>query len=311
LSSKSNGDLADLAEAFRGITVTIVTPFSDENLDIDLGGMRSNLRALVGSGISVIAPAGNTGEYHSLTVEEIKSVASVSVEEAAGQVPIVVGVGGDLRTAIALARYAQGIGAAGILLHEPAHTFATEEGLYQYYLEICQAVDFGVAIYKRTPRLTDKVILRVARACPNVVAIKYAWNDVASYSQLVGEAPSRVTCACGSAERWALPFSSTGTTGFTSGIANFAPDRVVEYWRALQKDPPAARAMWRELARIEDLRAAEGSAFNVPVVKLAMDLAGHAAGPARPPLSPVRDDMARSVRCILAAWGIVPSNGNE
>ena len=311
MSSKTNGELTDLADAFRGITVTIVTPFLGDTFDVDPEGMRRNLRALIGSGVSVIVPAGNTGEYHSLTVEEITSVASVAVEEAAGQIPVVIGVGGDLRTAIAIAQDAQRIGAAGILLHEPAHTFATEEGLYEYYLEICQAVDFGVAIYKRTPRLTDKVMLRVARACQNVVAIKYAWNDVASYSQLVSEAPSRVTCACGSAERWALPFSATGTTGFTSGIANFAPERVLAYWHALQNDPPSARLMWTELARIEDLRAADGSAFNVPVVKCAMHLLGYAAGPPRPPLSPVAGEMEASVRCILSDWGLVPSTADR
>lgn len=311
MSSVPNGAIADLAEAFRGVTVTIVTPFLTNSLSIDLEGMRSNVRMLAGSGISVIVPAGNTGEYHSLTVEEIQAVAGLTVEEVAGRVPVVLGVGGDLKTAVALAQRAQQLGAAGILLHEPSHTFVTEEGLYCYYRDICRAVDIGVAVYKRTPRLTDDILIRVARACPNVVAIKYAWNDVASYSQLVADAPSYVTCACGSAERWALSFSSTGTTGFTSGIANFAPELPLEFWRALQNDAGQAQAMWRQLVRIEDLRAADASAFNVPVVKHAMELIGCAAGPVRPPLSPVSNEMAESVRRILDDWGVLPGAGRR
>lgn len=307
MTSQLNGTLADLADAFRGVTVTIVTPFLEESQELDLEGMRRNVRSLAASGVSVIVPAGNTGEYHSLTPSEVKTIAELTIKEAAARAPVVVGVGGDLNTAIALAQDAQRFGAAGILIHEPSHTFATSEGLYRYYREISEAIDIGVALYKRTPRLPDGVMLRLARECANVVGIKYAWNDVAAYVRLVGEAPAHVTCACGSAERWALPFSAAGTTGFTSGIANFAPQLPLEFWRALREKPSAARTMWDQLVRIEDLRAAEGSAFNVPVVKYAMELSGFASGPTRPPLSPVPDEMAAAIRCILDDWGLAPN----
>jgi 4-hydroxy-tetrahydrodipicolinate synthase len=304
LGSRSSGALADLADAFRGVTVTIVTPFHARSLDIDLAGLRQNARLLAGAGLSVIVPAGNTGEYHSLTVEEIRALASATVQEVGGRAAVAVGVGGDQRTAIALAQDMQRAGAAGILLHEPTHTFVTDEGLYRYYLDICRAVDIGVAIYKRSPRLPDEVIVRIARECTNVVAIKYAWNDVASYVRLAAEAPSGITCACGSAERWALPFSAAGTTGFTSGIANFAPDLALDYWRAMQADAPQARDMWRQFSRIEELRAGKDAAFNVPVVKHAMALVGLPAGPVRPPLSEVSTDMGNAIRRILDDWGI-------
>ncbi|MGH2560530.1 MAG: dihydrodipicolinate synthase family protein, partial [Thermomicrobiales bacterium] len=284
VSSRPRGALADLAGAFRGVTVTIVTPFLPDSLDVDCAGMRRNVDALAASGVAVIVPAGNTGEYHSLTAEEVRTTAELTIKEVAGRTPVAVGVGGDLRTAIALAQDAQRFGAAGILLHEPHHTFVTDDGLYRYYADICRAIDVGVAIYKRTPRLDDRIMLRVARDCENVVAIKYAWNDAASYVRLVQEAPDRITCACGSAERWALPFSAAGTTGFTSGIANFAPALPLAFWRALQSRDATLLPLWQQLAQIEDLRAANASAFNVPVVKYAMDVLGLAAGPVRPPL---------------------------
>ena len=307
MTSQHSGTLADLADAFRGVTVTIVTPFLEDGRGLHLAGMRHNVQSLAASGVSVIVPAGNTGEYHSLTPSEVRTIAELTNEETSGRTPVVVGVGSDLNTAVSLAQDAQRMGAAGILIHEPSHTFATSEGLYRYYHEIAGAIDIGVALYKRTPRLPDGVMLRVARECANVVGIKYAWNDVAAYVRLVGEAPSHVTCACGSAERWALPFSSAGTTGFTSGIANFAPHLPLEFWRALREKPSAARTMWEQLVRIEDLRAADGSAFNVPVVKYAMELTGFAAGPTRPPLSPLPDDVAAAIRCILDDWGLGPN----
>jgi 4-hydroxy-tetrahydrodipicolinate synthase len=304
VSNKPTGPLADLAAAFRGVTVTIVTPFLPGSHDLNLPGLRRNIDAIAGSGIAVIVPTGNTGEYHSLTAEEVKTIAAATIEQVAGRIPVAVGVGGDLRTAIALAQEAQRLGAAGILVHEPAHTFVTDEGLEQYYRALCGAIDIGVAIYKRTPRLDDRVLLRVATDCPNVVAIKYAHNDVASYLRLVRAAPAHVTCACGSAERWALPFSVAGTTGFTSGIANFAPSLTLKFWRAMQQDAAAATPLWDQLSQIEEIRTDKASAFNVAVVKYAMDLIGLTGGPVRPPLSALHEERAARVRSILAEWGV-------
>jgi 4-hydroxy-tetrahydrodipicolinate synthase len=147
------------------------------------------------------------------------------------------------------------------------------------------------------------VLHAVASEHANVVAIKYAHNDVAAFLALAAAVPARVTCACGSAERWALPFAAAGRVGYTSGIANFAPALTLEFWRAIAEDPAAARALWREIAPLEEIRAARNSAFNVSVVKHAMDMAGLVGGPVRPPLSPLDETMKASVAEIVRGWG--------
>jgi 4-hydroxy-tetrahydrodipicolinate synthase len=303
MSGGTPGRWTDLAAAFRGVTVTIVTPFSPETLDLDLPGLEENLRLLRDSGVSVIVPAGNTGEFSSLTRDEIALLAEQTVAAVGGDVPVVVGVGGDVRTATELAAHAERAGAAGIMIHEPAHPFLSDEGLTAYYAAICRAVDVGVAIYKRSPRIGDRVLHAVASEHANVVAIKYAHNDVAAFLALAAAVPARVTCACGSAERWALPFAAAGRVGYTSGIANFAPALTLEFWRAIAEDPAAARALWREIAPLEEIRAARNSAFNVSVVKHAMDMAGLVGGPVRPPLSPLDETMKASVAEIVRGWG--------
>jgi 4-hydroxy-tetrahydrodipicolinate synthase len=304
----ANERLNRAIEALRGVTVTIVTPFLPDSLDIDYNGLRRNLEFLAESEVGSLVPAGNTGEFHSLTTTEIIELARVTVEEVAGRKAVFLGVGGDVRTARELARAAQELGADGILLHEPAHTFVSKQGLNDYYRSVCDAIDIAVAVYKRTPRVPDDLLLELARDVSNVVAVKYAWNDVAAYAELVSQAPEGVICACGSAERWALPFSSAGTTGFTSGIANFAPGAVVHFWRALQDDPRGAEAhaLWRTFAAIERIRAKDGAALNVPAIKYLMALAGLAGGPPRPPLSAVGSAEATELQQLIAELGVVP-----
>ena len=302
MRSRVPGAWSDLANAFRGFTVTTVSPFVPGTLDLDVPGLEANLRFLRDSGVSVVVPAGNTGEFTSLTTDEIRVLADQAVEVVGSRAAVVIGVGGDVRTATALARHAAQAGADGIMIHEPPHSFMSDDGLVAYYAAICQAVDIGVAIYKRSPRIRDRVLQEAARRLPNVVAIKYAHNDVAAFLTLAAEIPDRVTCTCGSAERWALPFSAAGRVGYTSGIANFAPELTLRYWETLESNPGAARALWTAMVPLEDIRAADSSAFNVSVIKHAMELAGLAAGPLRPPLSPVDTATGVAVASIIRAW---------
>jgi 4-hydroxy-tetrahydrodipicolinate synthase len=302
MSNRVPGAWTDLAEAFRGVTVTTVTPFVPKTLDVDVPGFDANLRFLRDSGVSVIVPAGNTGEFSSLASDEIAVLADRAVAAVRSHAAVVLGVGGDVRTATALAVHAARVGAHGIMIHEPAHPFVSDDGLFAYYTAICRAVDIGVAIYKRSSRIPDQVLLRVARELPNVVAIKYANNDVATFLALAAAVPDRVTCACGSAERWALPFSAAGRVGYTSGIANFAPELTLRFWQALETDPVAVRALWTEIIPLEEIRAADNSAFNVSVIKHAMEMVGLAAGPVRPPLSPLNAVTTAAVASILQLW---------
>lgn len=299
-------DLAVAREALRGVTVTTVTPFLSESLDIDVAGLRRNLEFLAGSDVTAIVSAGNTGEFHSLTADECERVSRITIEVIGDRQAVFAGVGGDLRTARMLAQAAQTAGAAGVLIHEPAHTFVSREGLSAYYRAICDAVDIGVAIYKRTPRLPDALLLELVDNHDNIVAVKYAWNDVAAYADLVVRMPEHVVCACGSAERWALPFSAAGTTGFTSGIANFAPQLTMQFWSALQAEPRGAETldMWERFTRIEELRARDLGAWNVPAIKCAMDLVGLAGGPLRPPLAALEPAETASLRELVDGLGI-------
>jgi 4-hydroxy-tetrahydrodipicolinate synthase len=299
----SKADKLDrLREAARGLLVTSVTPFQPGSLALDEAGARRNLAFIDGKGIAAIIPAGNTGEFHSLTRDEMERLVRITADVAGKRQAVVVGVGGDLKTAIDMAHFAEGAGVAGVMIHEPSHTFASEAGIELYYRAIAGSIGIGATLYKRSARVPDRLLAKVTREVRNIVAIKYAVNDVAAYLDLVDAVADGVVCACGTAERWALPFAAGGTSGYTSGIANFAPEAAVAFWKMLRDTPlaPATRKRWHDFAAIEDVRARDGAALNVPVIKAAMGIMGLAAGPPRPPLAPLADALVEDVRRAIA-----------
>lgn len=295
--------LDKLRAAVRGVSVTSVSPFSGADLALDEAGARRNMEVLGGSRITTIIPAGNTGEFHSLTKAEMETLVRLTIDGASASQSIMVGVGGDVQSAVAMAKFAEESGATGVMIHEPSHTFASEDGIEAYYRAIAASTSLGIALYKRSGRVTDRLLVKVTAEVENIVAVKYAVNEVAAYIELVDAVGDNAVCACGTAERWALPFAAAGTTGFTSGIANFAPDAVMDFWQAL-KDAPTATAThrrWEPLAAIERLRARDGAALNVPAIKRAMELKGLAAGAPRPPLSALNEANTADLRPLLAA----------
>lgn len=296
-------NLDKLRAAVCGVSVTSVSPFDPKTMALDEAGGRRNLEVLAGSKISTIIPAGNTGEFHSLSADETRILTRLSVEGASPDQAVMVGVGGSVQFAIEMAQFAEEAGATGIMIHDPSHTFATEDGIGDYYKAIAASTSLAVALYKRSARVTDRLLEKVTREIENIVAVKYAINEVAAYIELVDAIGDNAVCACGTAERWALPFSSAGTTGFTSGIANFAPDTVMALWQGLKDEPlsAATRKKWQPLAAIERLRAQNGSALNVPVIKRAMDMRDLSAGPPRAPLSPLAKQHDAELRTLLDA----------
>jgi len=287
--------MADL----RGLWATTVTPFGPDGC-VDVDGVRAHASFLVARGVERLVPGGNTGEFSSLTQEEVITVTRAT-REAAPDAVVVTGVGGALPAALELTAEALAAGADGVMVHHPAHTHVSERGLEEYYRRIAVAADGRVLAYKRTHRLPDALVIALARDGV-IQGVKYAINDLFAFQRAQEAAPS-IAWICGSAELWAPFFHQLGAHGYTSGLVNAAPELAVSMDAAL-RDGDIARAMeLRELARaFEELRAEDESAKNVPAVRSAMTLAGFPPGPPRPPLAPLDETDERRVAAIWSAW---------
>ncbi|ADB63247.1 dihydrodipicolinate synthetase (plasmid) [Haloterrigena turkmenica DSM 5511] len=291
---------ASLSERFQDVAFTTAVPFSDDGSDVLYEDLADNLAKQYDAGARLFIPCGNTGEYYSLTDEERTEIVETHVEATGDEAMIAGGVAGSLAEVERLADAYEDAGADAIMVMHPDHTYLHQRGLANYYHRICDATDLGVVIYKRGPEVPRDVIVDLSER-ENVVAVKFAVNDIKEFSQTVADAPGEVTWVNGIAERYALSFAIEGATGYTTGLGNFAPEATLALFDAVEDENwERARSIQRLLRPIEDLREEPGEdnalsgANNVSVIKRGMDLAGYTGGSLRDPLVDLSaDDAAR------------------
>ncbi len=214
---------------------------------------------------------------------------------------MIAGVGYQLERAVELGRASIEAGADGLMVHHPIHPYASEAGLVDYYAALADALPgVPLILYVRGPQLTVDGVRRLA-GIESIVGVKMGQPDPERFAGFVGAAPE-LAWVCGVAEAWAVPFWNVGAIGFTSGIANVAPERSLAVLAALKAgDLIHAESLVDRLRPIEALRAGRGDANNVAVIKAALDLVGLAGGGLRPPLSALEPgDHAELVRILDA-----------
>lgn len=296
-------DPADLADGLRTVAFTTTTPFSADGESVRYGAVEAHVEFLVERGARLLVPCGNSGEYHSLTDDERVGVAEATVDAAGEECTVVPGVGGSLPAAKELARRYEAVGADGLLVMHPVHTYVHRLGLVEYYRELAGATDLGVVVYVRGPEVGNEVLGAIAEH-GQVVGVKYAVDDVKAFSAVVSDVPDLVWMN-GLAERFAPAFALEGAAGFTTGVGNFAPEAPLALHGALREgDWERARSIRDAVRPYEDLREAAGvdstiaAANNVPAVKFGQELAGLYGGPVRPPLVDLAErDEERAREC--------------
>ncbi|MFE9612351.1 dihydrodipicolinate synthase family protein [Streptomyces sp. NPDC006012] len=290
--------------ALADVVAIPVTPFAADG-SVDTDTSRALLRRLLDAGVVTLTPGGNTGEFYALTPEERRLVAELTADEAGGRAEIMVGVGHDVPTAVASARHARALGASMVMVHQPVHPYVSQHGWVDYHRAVAAAVpELGVVPYIRDPRLTGARLAELADACPNVIGVKYALPDAARFAAFARDAGlDRFVWVAGLAEPYAPAYFSAGATGFTSGLVNVAPVLSRQMIEALRAgDHPAAMRVWERIRRFEELRAANGSADNVSVVKEALAVLGLCRRGVRPPSGELPADTRAEVAAIVAGW---------
>lgn len=297
-----------------------VTPF-DAAGEVDQGAHTALLRRLVSAGIAVVTPNGNTGEFYALTAAEARGLVESTMTAVAGQAEVLVGVGQDIATAIGAARHARNAGARMVMVHQPVHPYVSGEGWVAYHRAIADAVpDMGVVLYIRDARIRGDQIGALGESCPNVIAVKYAVRDTARFAAVARDAGlDRFTWLAGHAELAAPGYFAVGARGFTSGLANVAPDLSLAMLGALRDgDFAAAMKTWESVRQFEELRAADSSADNVSVVKEALAQLSLCRPDVRPPSRLLPGAIREQITAILGDWGLAagapaaqaPADGN-
>ncbi|SEQ60394.1 dihydrodipicolinate synthase family protein [Lentzea albida] len=297
----------DLTEQLASVVAITVTPF-DADGAIDEKGYTAVVDRMVEGGISVVTPNGNTSEFYTLSSDETERALRITVDAVGDRAAVVAGVGHDVGSAVGAARVADRAGARGIMIHQPVHPYVSLDGWVDYHRAVASAVpELSAVLYVRDPRIGGAQIAALADACPNVVGVKYAVPDPVRFASVARDAGlERLTWVAGLAELSAPGYFAVGASGFTSGLANVAPQLSVQLFRCLRAGEfGAAMELWEFVRRFEELRARNGSANNVSVVKEALAQLGFCRRDVRPPASVLSEADRSAVGVLLNSWGLL------
>lgn len=264
-----------------------VTPFDAENRFAE-EPYRKHVEWLSGFDAPVLFAAGGTGEFFSLSPDEIPAIVRAA-KESAGKTSIVSGCGYGTEMAVSIAKAAEKAGADGILLLPHYLIDAPQEGLYHHVKKVCDAVGIGVMVYNRDNAvLQADTLARLCDECPNLVGFKDGTGDIGLVRQVTAKMGDRLTYLGGmpTAELFAEAYLGAGFTTYSSAVFNFVPALANKFYDALRAGD---RATCEDILKsffypFMDLRGRR-KGYAVAAVKAGVRLVGFDAGPVRAPLS--------------------------
>jgi 4-hydroxy-tetrahydrodipicolinate synthase len=288
----------------KGSLVAIATPmFADGKIDYQR--LKSLVDFHIAAGTNGIVAVGTTGESPTVDVDEHVEIIRVVIEHAAGRVPIVAGTGANsTKEAIELSRHAKAIGAQYSLSVVPYYNKPTQEGLYQHFKAIAEAVELPQILYNVPGRtvadMANDTTLRLAQV-PGIIGIKDATGNMERAADLVRRAPKDFALYSGD-DGTALAFMLLGGHGVISVTANVAPGLMADMCRAaLNGDHAAARAANDRLQMLHRDLFVEG---NPIPVKWVLEQMGKIGPGIRLPLTPLSANYHNRLREAMRAAGI-------
>ena len=296
-------DIATYRRALAGISGVHVTAYADDgSINAELTGRI--VRRIARAGVHNIVSGGNTGEFFSMTYDEVLELQGIAIAAAEGKSMVTAAAGRSVKEATATAIAAKRAGADGVMVHHPNDPFAAPSAQADYFIAIAEASELPIVGYLRSDAIPVAELARIATH-PNVAGVKFATTNLMLFADCVRATQGTdAVWICGLAESWAAPFYALGARGFTSGLVNVDPERSLAVWNALEShDYALARALVAKIAGFEQMRTKFNNGANVTVVKEALMLRGDNVGPVRLPGLPALDaaDRAR-LKEILNGW---------
>jgi 4-hydroxy-tetrahydrodipicolinate synthase len=289
----------------RGSIVALVTPMLEDGA-VDYPALRKLIDWHIAEGTDCIGVVGTTGESPTVSVEEHCEIIRVAVEQAAGRVPVMAGCGANsTREAINLAKFAKKVGADSQLQVVPYYNKPTQEGQYQHFKAIAEAVDLPVILYNVPGRsvadMAHDTVLRLAQV-PGIVGIKEATGNIERAQWLIKEAPKDFAIYSGD-DPTAVALMLCGGHGNVSVTANVAPRLMHELCVAAMAGN-VQRAMEIQLQLLPLHKALFVESNPIPV-KWAVARMGHSGGALRLPLTPLTQPSQQMLERVMQTTGLI------
>lgn len=302
-------DKNTLKDRLKGVSVPVITPMlSDGN--VDHRGLERNIDFLIQSGIKegagFLLVLGTTGEFSSLSRDELTEVAKTGVAVCKGRVPVVIGANhSNIKDVIEFGNIAASLGADAVLVR-PVYYWGipTEEMVLNHYLQIERNVDLGIVIYNRClTTVVDLPIdtLKKLSELKNVVALKDGTHQLNKFNKTVKALTGKISCINGWGEVYEPYTLLMGSDGFLSVAANFLPQVSLKlYASARQGNFTEAEKIHLALAPLLDALFSGSYGQFVELAKVALELCGFAGGPVRSPLPRATEQQKKAIRSSLS-----------
>ena len=296
-------------EWMRGCATALVTPFKSDGA-IDEDRLRALVDRQIKNGVRLLVPCGTTGESATMTEAEDQRVIAITVEVARGRARVIAGTGSNsTAAAIEYSRSARALGADALLQVAPWYNKPTQEGLYAHFRAIAESIpDTPVMLYnvpgRTSSNIAPQTVLRLARDCENIVAIKEASGSLTQIMEILRERPVNF-CVLSGDDAVTLPLIALGAEGIVSVASNEVPDLMSQMTElALAGNWAEARALHYRLLPLMEINFIESSPGPV---KAALAMMGLLEENFRLPLVPIQEKSRARIREVMTKLGLLES----
>ncbi len=289
----------------RGMGVALITPFKDDE-SVDYNALMRLVDYQLQNGTDYLVVLGTTAETPTLSSEEQAEVVRLVVSRVKGQLPIVLGVGGNNTKAVVdKLKKDDYSGIDAILSVVPYYNKPSQEGIYQHYKAVAAATKLPVILYNVPGRtgvnMTAETTLRIARECGNVVAIKEASGNITQMDDIIKNKPKNFEVISGD-DGITFPLITLGAVGVISVIGNAFPKEFSRMVRlGLSGDFANALTIHHSFTELFELLFVDG---NPAGVKSMLNMMGYIENKLRLPLVPTRITTYEKIKNILSELNI-------
>lgn len=295
--------MASKGEAFAGLSVAIVTPFKND--EVDYGRFREQIEFQIAAGTNCLCPVGTTGESPTLSHDEHERVIAFVCETVAGRIKVMPGTGSNsTKEALRLTLSAEKAGADAALQVAPYYNKPTQQGFYEHFKCLAEETGLPQCIYNipgRTGKnIEPETIIRLAEL-DNIALVKEATGSMDQASAVL--ANTNLTLLSGD-DSLTLPLLAVGARGVISVVGNIVPQDMLALLTAFQQGKLVEAQQWHH--KLFPLcRDMLGLSTNPIPIKAAMKMLGRDTGELRLPMTSLSSAEEVSLRKTLTNYGLI------
>ena len=311
------GEPDALVRGLDGLLFFPTTAF-DEGGGFNADAYRQHVRTGIEGGAAAVFSCCGTGEFFALDIDDYAAALAVAVEEAAGRLPVVGGVGYGTALAKRYAQAAEQAGVDGLLVMPPYLVYAGQDGLRRHFSDLADSTRLALILYQRDNAILAPETVAELSARPTVVGLKDGCGDLDHLHRIISGLRTAAASGTGAkellylngmatAEMTQLAYRALGVNVYSSAVYCFAPNIAMAFWKALSTDDDAMvraliDAFYSPLVRLRD----EGSGYAVSLIKAGVRMQGLDVGLVRAPLAePKPEHLERLAQLIEAGNRVV------